>query len=128
MAVVTDKPRTDDGKAEEIGTGTVRWFGDAPFAPICDETPQVARPVGELCLHCGEPIESTDIGMMLSGSTEPIHQECFMRMIVGSVAHQQRRCSCFGGNGEDDPTISKHEAAKRAAAHFRAPFPEVRVQ
>jgi hypothetical protein len=47
-----------------------------------------------------------------------VHEECFMRQIVGSVGHQTRRCSCYGGDYDDPPGMSKREAAKVAYTIF----------
>lgn len=47
------------------------------------------------------------------------HLECFIRSIVGSVAHQTRQCSCCGGTGEDDSRLTVHQAAWDAYIHWR---------
>lgn len=95
----------------------MRWFGPAPFSPICND-PEVAHvptPVGRPCLWCDEPIEAGERGYFYSGTEPPaIHYACFVRQIIGSVAHQQRRCTCFGGHEEDPPGISKRQAARLA--------------
>jgi hypothetical protein len=44
-----------------------------------------------------------------------IHHECLIRAVVGSVGHQLRRCSCYGGDEEDPPGLTKREAARLAA-------------
>lgn len=49
-----------------------------------------------------------------------LHEECFMRQIVGSIGHQTRRCSCFGGDYDDPPGMSKRDAAKIAYTVFLA--------
>lgn len=49
-----------------------------------------------------------------------LHEECFMRQIVGSVGHQTKRCSCYGGDYEDPPGMTKREAAKVAYTIFLA--------
>jgi hypothetical protein len=52
------------------------------------------------------------------------HAECLSRAVLGSVAHQRRRCcSCFGlggcGTTGDDPELSIRENARRAHAYAR---------
>lgn len=66
------------------------------------------------CLRCEEPIlpgERADV-------SEPMHRECAIRSVVGSVGHQIGECSCYGGSREDPPGLSKREAAQAASALF----------
>jgi len=44
-----------------------------------------------------------------------IHLECRLRTIVGSASHLLKKCSCYGGQWEDPPELSKREAARLAA-------------
>jgi len=67
------------------------------------------------CGHCNEEILP---GERAGSRGVPLHTECLIRMSVGSVAHQQKTCSCFGGTGEDPPTMTTREAAKAAALLF----------
>lgn len=60
-----------------------------------------------MCQHCNEIIEGKT-------SIRGLHNECAVRLTVGSVAHQTKTCSCYGGDSEDDPTLSKREAALAA--------------
>lgn len=55
-------------------------------------------------IHCGTE----------AVSVKPWHQECTIRSIIGSVGHQEKRCSCFGGTEEDPEGMTKREAAKAA--------------
>jgi hypothetical protein len=111
------------------------WFGE-PWpsvgrpAPVCaDPGGRVAVPVGEVCLHCGEPVLAGDRGMMQQcveidrtptaertvTRVRPLHAECLLRMSLGGPAHLQGRCSCHGsaGPGEDpDLGLSPREAAR----------------
>lgn len=106
--------------AAEKDLSTVRWFGrDAGFGGVCDEASRVHRPIGKPCAYCDDPIGPDDEGLLLAGSNNPWHHECLIRQVVGSVAHQTQTCSCYGGSGEDDPGISKHEAALRAVFYWR---------
>lgn len=45
-----------------------------------------------------------------------VHYECAFRSIMGSVAHIQRRCSCFvaGSEAEDPPGMTRRQAALAA--------------
>jgi hypothetical protein len=74
-----------------------------------------ATPVGWPCVWCEEQIGVADDGI-IDASGNVFHRECFMRPIIGSVAHLLRRCCCFVPNStEDDPKgYSKREAAKLA--------------
>jgi hypothetical protein len=68
-----------------------------------------------VCGYCEEPLE----GGRIIGNT---HQECAMRTVVGSVAHIEKRCSCYvpGSEEGDPPGMTLREAARAAvAAHSR---------
>jgi hypothetical protein len=103
----------------------MKVFGLLPWGPGFDDPAMMTEtPVGAPCLHCGEPIEDRDSGVILphvnlQGETtfEAQHRECFMRGIVGSVGHQLGRCSCYGGSpdAEGDPPGLTRRAGARAA-------------
>lgn len=93
------------------------------------------EPVGELCLHCQEPIAPEDkghwiahTGLLDDGHTrfsmQPLHLECSCRMILGSVGHLKGNCSCFGGTEEDPPGMTKREAAKAVYELFAQGLPD----
>jgi hypothetical protein len=69
-----------------------------------------------ICQWCEESIDPDQL-MHPAGN---VHMECMMRMVAGSVGHQQRRCSCFGGTEDDPPGMTKHEAAWAAAKLYCA--------
>lgn len=49
-----------------------------------------------------------------------MHHACLMRCVVGSVGHQQGKCSCFGGVGDGDPDgMTPREAALAADKYFK---------
>lgn len=105
----------------------MKWFALAPFAPVCEVTERVDVPIGELCFHCGERFNINDNGFAVPCIAHDeiseiyYHQECHIRLIVGSVAHQQKRCTCYGGKDEDDPALTRREAAQQAMLmHIRA--------
>jgi len=93
----------------------MRYFRPAgrPAHPHLDEAPQ---PIGAACVHCDEAVGPDDDGVVYANG--PIaHFECFMRRIVGSVNHQLRRCSCYGGDGPDEPPeLTRRESARLALA------------
>jgi hypothetical protein len=100
---------------------TNRWFGPKPFANICSMIPETPTPEGEVCGWCEEPIVKGDRGIEMPTVErgewfyKPWHQECQIRLIVGSKAHLERRCSCFGGRTEDvdtEPGMTKRQEAK----------------
>lgn len=93
----------------------VRYFGP-PALRKPDEL-QVPAPLGQPCLLCGEAIEAGDTGTInLSGQVT--HYECGMRMAVGSIGHQKRCCSCYGGSEEDPPGMTFRQAAVAAVIYF----------
>lgn len=87
---------------------------------------QVATPIGKPCLHCEEAIVEGDIGTVNYGG-QIMHYECGMRGVIGSVGHQNRTCSCYGGTEEDPPGMTRRQAAQAACAlwerrQFKQPF------
>lgn len=103
------------------------WKG----TPIDSELPHVEAPVGQTCQWCDEPIELTDSGIIMpffdgTKSTEVAqHRVCHLRQIFGSVGHQNKKCSCFGGTEEDPPHMTRRQAAEAAYALFNSKFPGV---
>ncbi len=110
------------------------YFGESWGATICNSIDQTPTPVGAKCGWCKEVIVEGDQGFLIPGiegefvASESKHQykavvtafhrECNLRQIIGSLAHQQGRCSCFGGVGEDEPGMTLRESAKAAADFF----------
>jgi hypothetical protein len=66
-----------------------------------------------LCGHCGEPIRQ---GERAPCTGTPLHHECQIRLIVGSVAHIEHRCGCYveGSKENDPPHMTLREAAQAA--------------
>ena len=97
-----------------------QWFGKIKWGRICDSLEHVPIPVGEFCFHCAEVIEEEDSGQIMpcEGILRPVHRECLLRMIVGSVGHQRHRCPCFDGNEEDPEGMTKREAAIAATKYY----------
>ena len=80
-----------------------------------------------LCPHCEEPVFPGEPVHPLLRDGQPCdyHEECVVRIIVGSVAHQLKACSCYlpGAAGhEDPPDMSKRESAKRAFDYFQLQY------
>jgi hypothetical protein len=107
----------------------MRYFGKNYGAPIYEDAEQVPAPVGELCVHCGEAITDGDDGFVLPGAgLAPYHRACFLRGIIGSVAHVQHRCSCFvpGSSENDPPGMTRREAAEAAVSTLERAVESVR--
>lgn len=81
---------------------------------------QQAVPVGEACLWCNEEILENDRGIFLSSEDgdKPNHVECFLRQIVGSVAHQKGLCSCCGAKEEKFSDMTPRQEAILACVHY----------
>lgn len=95
----------------------MKYFGSKHSA-ICSELERIDAPSLAPCARCGEYIRSSDDGFAVPVMGEPLlaayHRACFLRGIVGSVAHQKKLCACFGGAGEDDPGLTPRQAAEAA--------------
>ncbi len=78
------------------------------------------REPGE-CAWCGELVEPGE--QSAAFSREPMHRECGFRAVMGSVAHIERRCSCFvpGSEETDPPGLSLREAARAAMRAWEQP-------
>jgi len=70
------------------------------------------------CAYCEEPIKRDNL---MSEAISPMHSNCALRAVAGSVAHIERRCSCYipGAEETDPPGMTKREAADAAAEAFR---------
>lgn len=68
------------------------------------------------CVYCEEVIAPDDVPGLHSMSI--MHYECSIRAIAGSVAHQRRQCSCFGGIGHDNPMLTTRQNARRACEEW----------
>ena len=67
-----------------------------------------------ICQYCGEPILPEEEGH--SPRVPGHHRECAFRAVGGSVAHIERRCSCFvpGSTENDPPGMTLRQAAEAA--------------
>lgn len=87
---------------------TIAWFGRRLDAPAFEDAQEIDVPVGAVCLGCDESIEEGDAGITMPYLTAndgvsmgAYHIECHLRSILGGRAHQEKRCSCFGGTDHD---------------------------
>lgn len=110
----------------------VHYFG--PEWRRLDWEAQVDTPVGELCGFCEEAIAEGQAGTyqsfmtmipnsddssgqpQLFATSRPVHYECQMRQVIGSLAHVQGTCSCKipGSNELDPPGMTRRQAALAA--------------
>jgi hypothetical protein len=101
------------------------------FGPLAAQTAlefeEAPTPHGEPCAWCGTEISFGDCGFLVPligqpGRTLAEHRECFLRQIVGSVAHQRAACSCFGGRPQPSATTTtpreRRLEALAAVAHW----------
>lgn len=82
-----------------------QFFGERWDAPRVDDAVQVNTPVGELCMHCDEPIKPDNRGLLMGAidlvdgetvySIRPAHLECDLR---GIFSHIYQPCHCFVPN------------------------------
>lgn len=87
-----------------------------------DTEVQIDTPVGVLCGHCDEPVMDGDTGTMVMhigvdrAEVKPVHYECSMRSVIGSVGHVEGTCSCNvpWSNESDPPGMNRREAALAA--------------
>ncbi len=73
------------------------------------------------CSWCGEDVADPK-RWITDGSTGErlaVHDECLVRQVMGSVGHQRGLCQCHGGDFDDPPGMTKHEAALAALEEFK---------
>lgn len=92
------------------------YFGPPQYRKAWET--QIATPLDARCLYCGEGFADGDMGTVSDGRAS--HYECAMRGVVGSVGHQLKKCSCYGGTEEDPPGMTYREAARAAVALYEA--------
>lgn len=66
------------------------------------------------CMRCEEPVLPSEADKFVINAL--MHIECAARGIIGSVAHIERRCSCYvpGSEEDDPPGMTPREAARAA--------------
>jgi hypothetical protein len=104
------------------------YFGES-WCALTDDGRQVPTPIESECTWCKEGFVEGDAGMATplgfidETDSHPVtfvyyHKNCFLRSIVGSVGHQRKQCSCFGGTLEDPQELSLRQAADAAVREF----------
>lgn len=93
----------------------IAYFGPAALRKAWEE--HVEAPIGAPCVHCEERVVAGDVGT-INGGGQVLHYECGLRQVIGSVGHQKRLCSCYGGSEEDPPGMTRRQAAAAAARYF----------
>lgn len=77
----------------------------------------------DICPWCQEGFEPKDKIMPYANGV--LHFECGVRSVVGSVGHQQKTCSCYGGKDNGDPpNVSRRQAARLAMEYYQQHNPE----
>jgi hypothetical protein len=96
---------------------SMQWFGKRWNGALCDECPEIPTPVEAYCAHCLEKIEEGDSGVVYANGPAA-HRNCFLRGVLGSVAHIEKRCSCYvRGSIEGDPAgMTARQSADAAVA------------
>lgn len=75
-----------------------------------------------LCQWCDEPVTVKELRLGYAQANmagQVAHIECGLRSAAGSVGHQTRQCSCYGGTREDPPGMTRREAARAAMTYFQ---------
>lgn len=72
-----------------------------------------------LCEWCKEEILAEELVLPKSAEFQ-FHRDCLIRIVAGSIGHQNKSCSCYGGIEEDPPGLTARQAATAAATKFRA--------
>jgi hypothetical protein len=70
------------------------------------------------CLWCDEPLGENGPRGEIDPVALRMHRECALRSVIGSVGHQRGECSCYGGDVEDPPGMTRREAARVAMLHW----------
>lgn len=70
----------------------------------------------DICPYCDETIEAGD---QRADTVQSFHQECLIRAVAGSAAHQLGECSCCGGTRSDPPGMSVRDSARLAYEAFQ---------
>lgn len=76
------------------------------------------------CAWCDEPVEADE--QADRPCSQPMHRDCLLRGVIGSVAHIERRCSCYvpGSTDSDPDGLTKRQAATAAVrAHAARHLP-----
>jgi hypothetical protein len=107
-----------------------KYFGES-WSYMTEQGQHSPTPVGSECCWCKEGFVEGEQGLGLPtaslsvGSTSMdseilsyYHKNCFLRSLLGSVGHQRKQCSCYGGTLEDPQGLSLREAANAAVREY----------
>lgn len=100
------------------------YFGDPWDVPAVNDAISAPTPLGERCVYCPDVIEEGDQGFLMSAadmgpdgkvvaSLRPVHRECMVREIFGSVSCREGRCLCHGKT-DQPPEPGTHRDQGRA--------------
>lgn len=104
-----------------MGVLSDAYFGEPWPSGVCDFGEQVPTPIGRRCAWCDEAVVDGDRGTFVWARGEdetvrrPMHRECSLRTVMGSIGHLTGTCSCFKTGEEvfeDPPGLSRREAAQ----------------
>lgn len=110
----------------EVPVGTTCGWCDEAF--VTADLGVIVPHIGALPNYVGPPpidvddaprelfLSSRDEGPIAEASAIAYHRECFMRQIVGSVAHQKGTCSCHGGKADAEIATDMTPRQEAAAA------------
>jgi hypothetical protein len=76
----------------------------------------------QMCLYCGEEVfPGEGSSRVVTSLKDEMHAECLFRSVAGSVAHIQKRCSCYvkGSSESDDPGLTLRQGAKASLEEWR---------
>lgn len=104
------------------------YFGES-WCNMTEQGQHISTPVDSVCFWCEEVFVEGEQGTAIpAGFVEesvdnvvPLvyyHKNCFLRSVLGSVGHQRKQCSCFGGTLEDPQGLSLREAANAAVREY----------
>lgn len=74
------------------------------------------------CAWCDEPVLKGE--QAEESVNAPMHRECLLRSVIGSVSHVLQLCSCYVKGSKcsgDEPGLSKRAAARIAVKVYRMP-------
>lgn len=82
-----------------------------------------------ICTRCAEPILDKPAVIPRTSGALFAHNNCALRSALGSVAHLERRCSCFvpGSTAGDPEAMTMRQAADAAVAVAERHHLEVEV-
>lgn len=93
------------------------YFGAWWDAPMTDDLEQVPTPVGEPCIHCGEPVVEGDQGTFMVDAQDPpyrlvpVHRECGLRAVMGGIGHHENHAYWCTEKGDPDGGRSYRQSA-----------------